>query len=236
MSQARTTAFAKYLVTLSKSFCPRDLEVRIDTTRPGDENEGLGKIVNGKVQQLPEPAFKRLHILYLVHDILSYIHNHLEVPGHSVRYYPKETLEQVRPDVCTLAELVVCGCGDKAAKTTSAVMNLLAYWRDNQFFTSEQVDSIRHKVLLADETEWDRMLERLTKVEESKAVNQEKRRDDGVKWIVPYQHGVIDDPSAPWHELPAANGLYMKRTRGYPLRASTFPAGGVYLRNGGQCS
>ena len=233
MSQARTTAFAKYLITLSKSFCPRDLDVRLDTTKPGDENEGLGKIVNGKVQQQPEPAFKRLHILYLVHDVLSYIHNHLEVSGHSVRYYPRETLEIVRPDVCTLAELAVCGCDGKAAKTAPMVMDLLAFWREHDFFTTEQMNSIRDRVLSADETEWDMMQERLKRTEESKASTQDNQSHDGVKWIVPRQHGVIDDPAAPWHELPAANGLYMKRTRGYPLRASTFPAGGVYLRHGG---
>ena len=50
--------------------------MRVDTTKPGDENEGLGKIVNGKVQQPPEPAFKRLHLLYLIHDLLVYIRHH----------------------------------------------------------------------------------------------------------------------------------------------------------------
>ena len=216
------------MVTLSKSFCPRDPDVRVDTTKPGDENEGLGKIVNGKVQQQPQAAFKRLHILYLAHEVLCYVQRHASIPGHV------DTLEQLRPDVHTLVELAVCGCDGKAAKTCTAVMDLLAFWKDHQIFTSQQIDDLRDSVLLADETDWDTMMSRIAKADESKAVDRKIKGDDGVKWIFPDRHGAPNDPVAPWHELPAANGLYMKRTRGYPLRASSFPQGGIYLRNGGE--
>lgn len=220
----------KYLVTLSKFFPPRDTDARVDTTKPGDENEGLGKIVNGKVQQPPEPAFKRLHLLYIVHNVLSYIHGH----GHSSRGFLSDGLEQVRPEICSLAELAACGCTGRATKTASSVMEVLAHWRRSQMFASDQVDVIRDRVLIADGTDWESMLTKLIKTEESRIDELRKQREKEVSWVLPDRHGVSHDPSAPWHELPAANGLYLKRTRGYPLRASAIPLGGVPLPNGGK--
>ena len=220
----------KYLVTLSKSFYPRDTEARVDTTKPGDDNEGLGKIVNGKVQQPPEPAFKRLHVLYVVHDVLSYVQRH----GQSGQNYYTDSLEQLRHDMCILAELATCGCGGKSVRTAPLVMDLLAFWRSSKGLTSDQTNQMHDRILQADGTEWESMLTKLTRNEESKVSDMRRQREDEVKWVLPDRHGVINDPTAPWHELPAANGLYLKRTRGYPLRASAIPPGGVSLRNGGE--
>lgn len=218
----------KYLVILSKSFSPRDLDARVDTTKPGDENEGLGKIINGKVQQPPEPAFKRLHTLYIVHDLLISVHHHQIYPRRS-----QEILHQIYPDLCALAELAACGSGLKAARTSALVLDLLALWKSNQIYPPDQLEQIRTRVIQADGADWSSMLSRLAKVEESKADAHRNQQDDETKWILPERHGVIDDPTAPWHELPAANSLYFRRKHGYPLRASAIPAGGLYLQNGG---
>ena len=47
------------------------------------------------------------------------------------------------------------------------------------------------------------------------------------------RHGVKDDPDAPWHLLPAANGLKLREERGYPLLSRALPRGGYQLVNGG---
>ena len=218
----------KYLVTLSKSFVPRDPDARVDTTKPTDENEGLGRIVNGKVQQPPEPAFKRLHILYLVHDLLVYIHHHKS--QHVTR---RDVMEQLYSDLGVLAELAACGCDGNATRTYPMILDVLSLWEQSRLVSSAQIEQIRARALQADEANWTSMLSKLAKAEESKVDLDRKQAGDGAKWVLPERHGVIDDPAAPWHELPAANGLYLRRKHGYPLRVSAIPAGGLPIQNGG---
>lgn len=218
----------KYLVVLSKSFDPRDPDVRVDTTKPNDENEGLGKIVNGKVQQPPEPAFKRLHILYLLHDLLVYVHHHRSNHG-----FPSDLTERLYSDVSVLAELAVCGCEGSAARTCPMILDLSSLWERSHLFPSTQISQLRERIQQADGSTWHFTLSKLAKEEETKADLARQHQDSTTKWILPAQHGVIDDPTAPWHELPAANGLYLRRKHGYPLRASALPQGGFNLPHGG---
>ena len=207
----------------------------MDTSKPGDDNEGLGNVGSSKVQQPPEPAFKRLYLLYIVHDILVFVHNHSRNhEDFGQRSFRADALEQLRPAIITLAVLAACGCNGSAAKTYSAVLEVLAFWKTQQIFPTYQLGHMHDRVLAADSTEWDSMLRELTAEEENKANDEKKLKQDGTKWRLPERHSVVNDPTAPWHELPAANGLYMKRTRGYPLRANALPFGGFQLRNGGQ--
>lgn len=229
-SRVRITALVKYLVTLSKSFCPRETDARIDTTKPGDENEGLGKIVRGKVQQPPDPAFKRLHILYVLHDVLSHIARH----GHGSAFYSNETFHILRSGVLAVAELAACDGKGRSSRTQPLVYSLLGLWRRTGIFNSDEIERTRDKVFSAGESDWDTLLSKLTRTEASEADEVQAQRESEMTWILPDRHGVINDPTAPWHELPAANGLYLKRTYGYPLRASALPPGGVSLRNAGE--
>lgn len=236
-SRTRTAALAKYLVTLSKSCPPRDADAKVDTTKPGDENEGLGKIINGKFPQPPEPAFRRLHILYILHDVLVFIHHHLARSRHSYESsIGRVALDQLRPAISTLAELAACGCSGKASKSCPYVLDLITFWKTMQIFPPNDLDDLRDRVLLADTADWDSTLSKLAAEDAGRVEQQRKDEENESQWILPDRHGVINDPTAPWHELPAANGLYMKRTRGYPLRAGAFPQGGFSLKNGGECT
>ncbi len=197
---------------------------------PGDENEGLGKIVDGKVQQPPEPAFKRLHLLYLVHDVLMHYHSHRlssGVQGSS------EAIEQLRPDVSKLCELAVCGCGGdtRTTSTYQPVLELLGFWEKSGLFSTSSTDQMRNAVRSADAKDWDTVLDKVARDNEN---GQKVLDDDATKWILPTHHGVPSDPTAPWHELPAANGLYLKRTKGYPLLAGALPPRGFPVSSGGQ--
>ena len=51
---------------------------------------------------------------------------------------------------------------------------------------------------------------------------------------LPKQHSLPNDSGAPWHEMPAANGLLQKRLSPIPLAAATLPRGGHQLDGGGQ--
>lgn len=202
----------------------------MDTTKPGDENEGLGKIINGRVQRPPEPGFKRLHILYIIHDVLLHYHTHRDNYGTSELW---DSLDRMQPDVAKLAELAACGCVGKASSTCQQILELLDFWQHTVIFSTEQINEMRENVRAADGTEWDAAISKLAAREESTANLERQRREDETKWIIPDRHGVINDPTAPWHELPAANGLYLKRTTGSPLYANELPPGGIKIQNGG---
>ena len=145
----------------------------------------------------------------------------------------RDLFERIWPGIRTLAELAVCGCSGRAAKTCPMVLDLITFWKKHQIFAAEQLDSLRDRVLPANDASWDDTLENLAANEENRTNGQRKQLQDDTRWVLPESHGVIGDPTAPWHELPAANGLLIKRTRGYPLRATALPPGGFRLRNGG---
>lgn len=202
----------------------------MDTTKPGDENEGLGKIIDGRVQQPPEPAFKRLHLLYILHDVLLHYHIHRN------DYDSPElwaTLDRMQPDIARLAELAACGCGGKSSSTCQEILQLLTHWEHTVMFSTEQINEMRDNVRAADGVEWATAINKLAAREERTADQERRRREDETKWMIPDRHGVHNDPAAPWHELPAANGLYLKRTAGSPLFAGDLPPGGIKVQKGG---
>ena len=191
------------MLTLSKSFCPRDLDARVDTTKPGDENEGLGKIVSGKVQQPPQPAFKRLHLLHLLHDVMMSVHKHA---GYYESYdSAQDKLQQLQPLASTLARLAVCGYAGKATATQDAVLDMVAIWKDGAVLSSLDCDDIEGLVRDSSALGWTEVLDSLA--DEYAKTRSKGVIEGGFDWVLPYRHSNIDDPNAPWHGLPAADGL-----------------------------
>lgn len=228
-SNRRLSALTKYLVQLSISFGPRDLNKRVDTTKPLDGNEGLGKIINGRVQQPPEPAFKRLHILYIIHDVLSRLYTDYDFDD------PERSalIEDLQPRVCTLAELAACHCCEKGTKTTPMVMDLVELWATRGIFTPEQITQTRDNILLADGSEW-RSLESNLRRQDGGNRADKQRREHMMKYAgcLPARHGVIDNPDAPWHELPAANAFSVIRDIGFPTKEWYLDPGGERVEGG----
>ena len=111
----------------------------------------------------------------------------------------------------------------------------------NMLATNEDVFDLaafRERVLRAQRYPWPELLEGLSATGEGGAatdLSSERLRLGEARrpHVAKERHGVFNDPSAPWHELPATNGLYMLRTRGYPLRAAAFPQGGFGMENAG---
>lgn len=218
----------KYLGLLSMSFGPKNLDKLVDTTKPLDGNVGLGRIVKGRVQQPPEPAFKRLHILYIVHDVFCYMMHHVKNAQQQIR-------EQMRWKASTLMELAVCHCCGKRGKVTPKVKELLDVWEKKDIFDSVTCARQRDNISLATETEWDTLVGNLRHDGGNRLDQQRKELQEWRKNNLPLSHGIPDDPGAPWHELPAANGLYMLRTQGYPLSAMKMPPQGYLIDGGGKC-
>lgn len=225
-------ALVEYAIQLAKAFCPRDLSARVDTTKPGDENEGLGKITNGKVQQPPQPAFKRLHLLYLLHDVMMHIQAHDNEHSFARGNSPRSPLlQQLWPLACSLIRISACGCGETNADTLGEVLNIIAIWRAKGLCSPVESGDLVKWAKDASESGWEDMLTVLAS-EEAKTQSTAAVEAD-FDWTIPDRHSNIDDADAPWHELPAANGLFMRRTRGFPLRAVAFPNGGYEVSGHG---
>ena len=135
--------------------------------------------------------------------------------------------------------LILATYGDpvKDAKTYPEVMDLIGVWYDSQVITPDETVGLYERVLETDAMSYSRTWEQAkahVAEEETNLTQKLEREREEAKWVLPKRNGVPHDPAAPWYELPAANGLYMKRTRGYPMKSYAFPQGGYELDSGGE--
>ena len=250
-SRARTSALVTYLLVLSKASRPRESGRQADASGGGDENEGL-QVVNGRLQQPPSAAYRRLHLLHVAHDVLSFLTVRLKDSAHSQGLVCDElALESLKGHAGIFMQLAACkdakqsssdsrhGFGISSSRDSSSsstlpqVQAILGIWGRIGVFSKEKCADLRASNDKAGGDVFDLLLEKLAQDENQAALDEQKRKKEESKWFVPARHGVPNDPSAPWHELPATNGLYMKRTQGY-MRAADLPQGGFPLKNGGK--
>ena len=197
----------------------------------------------------PQPAAKRLHIFYIAAHTLSSLHSTRSDPRDVMHFRQHDhniidaLLRKWTPRISTLAELAACKCSKGGVDMTPRILHAVERLHGalNVLATNAEVfdlTAFRERVLRAQRTPWPELIEALsatggsgtaTTLDSERLRLAEARRPHVSK----ERHGVIDDPSAPWHELPATNGLYMLRTRGYPLRAAAFPPGGFGMENAG---
>ena len=171
---------------------------------------------------------KRLHILHIVSNTLLAIKQHgdsNQVDGILKRYVP------LLLTLATFADPI------KEPKNYHGVMQLINSWYDYQIFTSDQIIKLYERVLEVETSNNSRSWEDIKAQivgEELTVAEQVERELEDAKWIIPQRHGVLNDPMAPWYELPAANAFYMKRTRGYPLKSYALKQGGYEIRSDGK--
>ena len=249
-SSARTSALVKYLLALGKASRPRESGAQVDVSSGGDEYEGL-QVVGGKSQQPPSAAYRRLHLLHVVHDVLCFLTVKLKDPAHSQGLACDDlALRSLKGHAGIFMQLAACKDGpqhssssrpgfaysssrDSSSSTFSQVQAILDIWERIGVFSKEKCADLRASNDQAANDNLDGIMEELERWRIEAAVEEQKRKKEETKWIVPARHGVPNDPTAPWHELPATNGLYMKRTQG-EMRAADFPQGGYPLQNAGR--
>ncbi|KAK5116138.1 hypothetical protein LTR62_008464 [Meristemomyces frigidus] len=229
-STERTELLCRLLFAIGKSFSPREPGKRVDTTKNEPVYTGLGKIVNGKVQQSPQPHFQRLQVLYILSDVLM-THRHRSADSRSPN---AESISIIKRYLPLLASLAVFRGTEKFTRSNPHLLSLLKIWHDNDIVPELTIVQIHTKILSSDTNNlpWTTLLARLNG-EEAEITQLLAREAEEANLTLPRRHGVTHDPTAPWHELPAANGLYMKRLRGYPLKAAAFPAGGYEVQGSG---
>ncbi|KAK0309822.1 hypothetical protein LTR01_004019 [Friedmanniomyces endolithicus] len=225
-TSTRTAALCRLLLAICRSFAPGDPRKRVGTTGTDDGNAGLGKSVDGKVKEPPQPHFKRLHVLYIVSDVLITLQRQHRSAQNPVEASGVETLKRHLP---ALAALATFKGREEYARTLPAVMSLLNIWSIEGLISEADLVNVYAAAISADEdrSSWEDFLAHL---EAKPTIPGVSAREASIANLaLPKRHGVPNDPTAPWHELPATNGLYMKQTRGYPLKASVMPMGGYDL-------
>jgi hypothetical protein len=107
-------------------------------------------------------------------------------------------------------------------------------WNPCGAYYATVCSSIGLKCEEADTISWNGLQQKFEAEEAQVLLDEQRRREEATKWILPMQHHLPHDNTAPWHDLPATNALFQKRTQGYPLQAASLPRGGYHLRNGGR--
>lgn len=174
-----------------------------------------------------------MHALYLAHNLLFALQN--STPTSLPPPYKSANMRDIEHDLLALINRLVllASCRGLASNDNvgSSIMKLLDYYLDQKGIEQDVVASLRGLAERCDEREWEQALDEVSALDDQKALDDQRAAAAASQWVLPKQHGAKDEP---WYELPAANGLYMRRTRGYPLRAAAFPQGGYYITNGGK--
>lgn len=167
-SPARSAALGKYFVAAANSFSDGG-------------NGGSGR---------PTPRRKRLHALYLLHDVLY--HTVKRQPGNDD--FAKSIKEHITPLFSS-----VCAFPD-APKHTAKILDLLQFWEESNLFDIDTVVSLRN---LVEKVAEGGQLPSKGAPQSTASTNASKLPKEA-PFSLPHTHG---DPSQAWHDLPAANWL-----------------------------
>ncbi|KAL2025083.1 hypothetical protein VTK56DRAFT_85 [Thermocarpiscus australiensis] len=172
-SSARIAAFCKYLVALAKSF-------------GGEKDAVAPESKNGRV---PSAKRRRLHLLYILNDILY----HVKHRNHDEAFSQK--LEPMLPALVRSAASF-----NNCPKHIRKIQDLIDLWEENSYFSLRFMEQLRAAV---DEGP--------SSGEDARNGNEHENSASAVAkaakvapFVMPAMHG---DPSTPWYDLPAGNWL-----------------------------
>lgn len=145
------------------------------------------------------------------------------------------TLSRVFDGIASLVYTVLYAGEPQQDGSSLDLMGLFGNWTQDQgeVLSADDISSIskclREASVLSHEAQSQEEL--VAEMNEHFATLRAKigRQVKAAKWEIPSHHGMKLYPGAMWHELPAANGLFLKRTRGYPLKSYALPEGGHKL-------
>jgi hypothetical protein len=239
-------ALFKYLLYLAKMFTPKAAIFKIVKHIPElHEYQGLKMGPDGEMEQPPVSSMRRTHLLYIILDVIGTIVTWMSsgsIPDEFKPWFPENfdlegTLQGFKAHVMLLMELAACrGENNDADDATPALLHLVDQMEGFKIFSKEEMAK------LSDLAKSSKDREHAEVVAKQEAEMEKSRQEalaaekEAEQWILPGRHGVKNNPDAPWHELPAANGLYMRETRGYPLKAGAFEKGGFPLKHGRMCT
>ncbi|KAK4114529.1 hypothetical protein N656DRAFT_695624, partial [Canariomyces notabilis] len=172
-SSSRIAPFAKYLVALAKSF--------------GGEKDVAA--LPSKSGRVPSARRRRLHVLYIVNDILY----HVKHRNHDEAFAQK--LEPTLPSLVRSAAAF-----HNCPRHVRKLYDLIDLWDKNKYFSKSFVEQLRSAVdegpVSEKETQNDN--------EADNSASAIAKAAKNAPYVMPSMHG---DPSTPWYDLPAGNWL-----------------------------
>lgn len=166
-SPARSAALGKYLVAAANSFGEGG-------------NGGSGR---------PTARRKRLHVLYLLHDVL--FHTAKRHPGNDD--FAKGIRDYIAPLFSSVSAF------PDAPKHTAKILDLLQFWEESNLFDIDTTINLRSLVERAAEGGQPQ-----SKDTPQPITSTTGKLPKEAPFALPHMHG---DPSQAWHDLPAANWL-----------------------------
>ncbi len=235
-SRERHVAYCFYLETLCRTFTPGTWAVKVSSGL--DECCGLAA-----GSAVPMSYRRRLHVLYILHDVLTTLwtkhfrlwagklESNMSVPDRTERDNARVAESVLKKCFFKIFELAACGSADEPGSPNDELDRFLVALRHS--WLGKEEEQLAALQTLSEKAEarrhWAGM--ELDLVEEYFGSAAKS-----TSLPLAAKHGVKDDPDAPWHLLPAANGLKMREERGTPLLARALPRGGYPLMNAGECS
>ncbi|KAK4104891.1 hypothetical protein N658DRAFT_392967, partial [Parathielavia hyrcaniae] len=172
-SSSRIPPFCKYLVALSKSF-------------GGEKDAAALELKAGRV---PSAKRRRLHVLYILNDILYHAKHRARDEGFALKLEP------------TLPTLVRSAASfNNCPKHIQKIQDLIGLWEENGYFARTVIQQLRAAV---EEGPTPGEGGQSTDEVDSSASAVAKAAKSA-PWVMPAMHG---DPSTPWYDLPAGNWL-----------------------------
>ncbi|KAK0720031.1 hypothetical protein B0H67DRAFT_462142, partial [Lasiosphaeris hirsuta] len=176
-SSTRVGPFCKYLVALVGSF-----------GGDAESTRGLPPLPQSKRSRVPSTKRKRLHVLYILNDILYHV---------KFRTRDESFAEKLEP---TLPPLVRSAASfSNSPKQIRKIQDLIALWEEQRYFPGPFVAKLRAAI--------DESPSPGNSAQDPQAANTANSISKAAKaapFVMPHTHG---DPSTPWYDLPAGNWL-----------------------------
>ncbi|KAL1991875.1 hypothetical protein VTN49DRAFT_5183 [Thermomyces lanuginosus] len=174
-SSNRAGGLGKFLVALSESFNGPDGQTSATDSRPSGKR-------------------KRLHVLYLLNDVLHHTKYHSERDSSTFVNFSTA----LQPHIVELLALAASYNDQKNPKHHRRLGQLLDLWADYGYYGAEYVEKLRETVKNRQSTVATKKADGASSGEGE----QQKESQRNAPYIMPGTHG---DPSTPFYDLPAGN-------------------------------
>lgn len=230
------------MVTLSRSFQQGHLPTaanRTDRVRAQQNAKNVNLFASKAVG--PTAQRKRLHILSIICDILASLHpSNLELPKRKLPGIDfSSPIHEIKHSLTALTQLAACSASDlpreSRTKNIGAVIadTYIGNWIKRGIYTAEEGQQLRSEVIACVEKDVVIVAQELHLDEQNSDALEDDSADIKIDRTLPTHHGLPDQPNAPWDALPAMNGFFLKRIRGFPIRAGGLQ-NGLMLQNAGK--
>lgn len=180
-SSARITAFVKFVVALSDTFTVFE-----------EPKAGATGAIQGKSSRR-----RRLHILYLLNDLLHHTRFHNE----SSSAFSTVT-GSLQPHLVELFEGAASYQSQKYPKHHKRITQLLDIWESGNYFSLQYINKLRESVWNAANLEPSKSKHVKQGANVDSLLTRDKAAEKETPFVMPATHG---DPSTAYYDLPAAN-------------------------------